>query len=219
VHKLTTIGVAVCLLLLAAPIPSMAQHDAATPAGHEQPAGDTTTAPHEGPAVEHGESEHAESPLAMVWRFGNFALLVALLWYFLKAPLTTYLDTRSQQIRTELVEAERTRTDASARLAELEARMKALPQELAALRARGTEEIAAEEARIREQAAAERERLLEQTRREIDTRLRAARRELAEYAAELSVGVARERLKATMTSEDHVRLVDRYVSTVGKSHE
>lgn len=220
VHKLTAAVVALLALalVLAGPAIAYAQHEGAAPGGHEQAGAGAT--PHEGTAAAHGGDEaHEEGPLAVVWRISNFALLVGLLWYFLKAPLATYLNNRSEQIRTELVQAERTRTEASARLAALEARVKALPQELAALRQRGTEEIAAEEARIREQAAAERERLLEQTRREIDARLRAARRELAEYAAELSVNVARDRLASTMTPEDHVRLMDRYVSTVGKLHE
>ena len=66
--------------------------------------------------------------------------------------------------------------------------------------------------RIAQAAATERERLLDQTRREIDMRLRMARRELTEYAAELAVSVAQERIKRTITPEDQLRLVDRYAA-------
>ena len=86
-----------------------------------------------------------------------------------------------------------------------------MPAEIDALRTRGAEEIAAEEQRIAAQAAADRERLLDQTRREIDVQVRLAKRELLEHAADLSVQLATERLKQSVTPADQDRLVDRYL--------
>jgi F0F1-type ATP synthase membrane subunit b/b' len=86
-----------------------------------------------------------------------------------------------------------------------------LPGELEALRAQGAQEIAAEEARIRAAAAAERDRLLEQARREIDWQAKIAERDLVDHAADLAVGVATERITKSITGDDQLRLVDRYV--------
>ena len=70
----------------------------------------------------------------------------------------------------------------------------------------------AEKQRIAAAARVERERLLDQTRRDIEMRRRMARRELTEYAAELAVSVAQERIRRTITPDDQLRLVDRYTS-------
>lgn len=142
----------------------------------------------------------------------NFALLVGVLVYFLRAPIAGYLASRSSQIRQDLVTAAEMRAAATAQLAEIDKRMQALPAELEALKRQGAEDVKAEQLRIAETAAAERTRLLEQTRREIDTRLRIAKRELTEQAAALAVGVAETRIRRTITPDDQMRLVDRYAS-------
>ena len=147
----------------------------------------------------------------VIARAVNFAIFAGTLFYFLHSPIRTYLAGRSSQIRSDLVNAAQMRQSAAAQIEEIDRKMKALPGELEALRAQGSEEIAAEEARIAAAAATERHRLLEQTRREIDVQVRIAERELVSHAADLAVGVAAERIKKNITDEDQKRLVDRYV--------
>jgi F-type H+-transporting ATPase subunit b len=142
----------------------------------------------------------------------NFAILVAVLVYFLRAPLMGYLNGRIGKVREDLITAAETRTMASRQLAEIEAKLAALPAEIEALKRRGAEDLAAERARIEQEAQAERRRLLEHTRREIEMRLRVATRELLELAATLAVNVAAERIRASITPDDQARLVDRYAS-------
>lgn len=155
--------------------------------------------------------EH-ESIVPTIARLLNFAILVGVLVYFLRAPIAEYLRTRSGQIRQDLVTAADTRRTATAQLDEIQRRLAALPAELEALKVRGAEDIAAEEARIAEASRADRERLLAQTRREIEMRLQLARRELTEHAARLAVQVARDRITRTITTEDQLRLLDRYTA-------
>jgi F-type H+-transporting ATPase subunit b len=161
------------------------------------------------------EAEH-EGILPTIARLFNFAILAGVLVYFLRRPIQEYLATRSNQIRQDLVTAADMRRTATAQLEEIQRKLAALPAELEALRTRGAEDIAAEQARIGETAKAERERLLEQTRREIQMRLRVARRELTEHAAQLAVQVAEQRIKRNITSEDQLRLLDRYASQVAE---
>ena len=123
-------------------------------------------------------------------------------------------------VEENLEHAAEMKEDATRQIAAIDAKLAQLPRELDNLRARGREEVAAEEARINEAAEAERTRLLEQTRREIDLQLRIARRELVTHAADLSVQVARDRIRREITDADQQRLVDRYLEQVRtKRHE
>ncbi|MGD9904127.1 MAG: hypothetical protein AB7U83_11735 [Vicinamibacterales bacterium] len=174
-----------------------------------------TPADQHGAAAEHG-GEHG-GLAGLLWPVANFLILCGGLYYFLRSPFAEYLAGRSAQIRKDLIDAAALTRAATEQLAEVDRKVKALPEEIAALRSRGTQEIAAEEARIAAAATAERERLLTQTRREIDVRLKAAQRELSEHAATLALDLARQRLATDITPADHARLVDRYVQQV-KAH-
>ncbi len=158
------------------------------------------------------EAAHEQTLLQTAAKIANFAILVGLLVYFLRTPVSVYLVSRATAIRRDLVTAAEMRASAAAQLAEIERKLQSLPAELAALKAQGAQDVAAEQTRIAQAAAAERERLIQQTRREIETRLRVARRELTEHAAQLAVRIAEERIKRTITPEDQMRLVDRYTA-------
>lgn len=201
---------ATCVLAAMITGPSAAS---AQPAAHPpaQPAAHQPTDQHGAADAGHAAEEHA-SIWSQIGPYVNFLILCGLLYYFFRAPVAEYLQGRSTGIRKDLVEAAELRSTATAQLAEIDRKLKALPGEIETLRQRGAEEIAAEEARIAKQAANERERLLEQTRREIDVQLRIAKRDLLEHAADLSVQLATERIKQDITPTDQDRLVERYLS-------
>lgn len=189
-------------------------HDAAAQAHEPVPAAaDEHAQPAEHAAAEHeGAAEHGLS--ALLWPVANFLVLAGALYYFMRTPFAEYLAARSAQVRKELVEAGELNRTATAQLAEVDRKLKALPGEITQLKQRGVEEIAAEEERIASAAAADRARLLTQTRREIDVRLQAAQRELSDHAATLALQLAEQRLGREMSPADHTRLVDRYVHQV-----
>jgi len=165
-------------------------------------------------AAAHGggeEAPHEESIVSVIARLVNFGVLAGALVYFLRAPMATYLSDRGSQIRADLVNANETKREAAAQIEEIDRKMKALPAELEALRTQGAKEIAAEEERIRGAAATERDRLPEQARREIDLQVKVAERELVSHAADLAVGVATERIKRNINTDDQKKLVDQYV--------
>ena len=216
-----------CALALAAALAFAASPVAAewsgTATAIQEPAG------HPQPAAEHGaaaQGQHAEAEggheEGSIWGFVgkivNFVLLVATLVYFLRAPLATYLANRRTQVRADLDAAEAMKRSAADQIAEMDAKLKALPRELDELRARGQAEIASEEQRIRELAEAERVRLVEQASREIDQQVRMAQRALVEHAADLAVSVAEQKIRHEITTDDQTRLVNAYLAQV-KSHE
>lgn len=161
------------------------------------------------------EGEHAEGWMPTVARIANFAILVGMLVYFLRTPLAGYLQSRSEHIRSELVQAAEMRRASEAQLSEIDRRMQALPGQLDALRARGAQDIAAEEARIRAATEAERDRLLEQMRRDVEMQVRLAQTALRNEAAELATGSARRRIEKSITTDDQMRLIDRYATQLG----
>jgi F-type H+-transporting ATPase subunit b len=163
-------------------------------------------------AADATEGPHEQTPLQTSAKLFNFVIMAGVLVYFLKSPLSVHLAARASHIRQDLVTAADMRAAASAQLAEIDRRLKTLPAELEALRAQGAQDVVAEQARIAQAAALERERLIDQTRREIEMRLRVARRELTAHAAQLAVQIAEARIRASITPEDQLRLVDRYTA-------
>ena len=205
---------AACLLTFAAASAGAQEHPPAT-AGQaaQQPEGE-----HAAEAGEHHDESIGGMILGMGWPVANFIIFVGVLYYFLNQPIRDYLATRSSAIRKDLVEAAELRNTANDQLAKIDAKLKALPGEITALRTRGAEEIKAEEQRISQQAAADRDRLLEQTRREIDLQVRLAKKDILEHAANLSVQLATDRIKKEVTPADQERMVDRYLSQVKEQH-
>jgi len=201
-------------LLLAAAVLAIVSL-AGRPARAQEPA-------HEQPSAAAHESAGAEAHEESIWPFVgkifNFVVLVGGLVYLVRKPFAEYLTRRGGELRGELSAAEALKAEATAKIAEIDARMKSLPAELEALGARGRADIAAEEQRIRELAATEKQRLLDQAAREIDQRVRLAKRELVEHAADLTIDVARTKIQSEITDADRSRLVDRYLSQV-TSHE
>ena len=97
------------------------------------------------------EAEHAEARARAAGccrpspSSSNFVILVGVLVYFLRAPIAAYLAARSTQIRQDLRRPpRRCARRPRAQLAEIEQKLKALPAELEALRARGAEDVVAE---------------------------------------------------------------------------
>ena len=221
----TTLAAATCalaLLLAAAPArgqgsaPPAAQSQPA--AGHAVPAGGDAS-DHAAQAGDHADAAgHDESIWPQIGKIVNFAILVGTIVYFARRPVAEYLAGRRAQVRADLVEAEALKTAAAAQIAEMDAKLAALPAELDALRARGQDEIAAELRRIEALADAERQRLIDQASREIDQKVRMARRELIEHAATLAVSTARQKIDTHITDADRARLVDRYLTEV-RRHE
>jgi F0F1-type ATP synthase membrane subunit b/b' len=197
-----------CPALLSAE-PAAAKQAEETAPSHETPSQDEEA---------HGE-EAGHGAWGTIGTLVNFLVLAGGLYYFLRTPLAGHLTGRAEGIRSALAEAESTRQAASAQLAEVEAKLQALPREIEALRQRGVEEIAAEEARIRHATEEERSRMVSQARREIDLALRVAKQELVAHAAALAVDVASAHLRATMTPADQERLITRYAADVRQPYD
>ena len=137
----------------------------------------------------------------------NFAILVGVLVYFLKKPLSTFLKDRSELLRKSIDDAAKARAEAQGKLSAIEARVSRLQEEVAEMNRRMDAEADEEARRIREAAQAEIERLRKQSEFAADQEVKKAREELRREAAALSTRAAEEIVRKAITPEDQERLV------------
>ena len=170
-------------------------------------------AQHGASSGEHGGG-HAESPLAVVWKWGNFLILFGGLGWYLRQPLREFMETRSRSIEEGLASGRLARESALKQMTEIESRMARLDDEVRALRAQAVKEAEEERARILESAKIEAQKILEMAQREIEGLKKSARLELKAHVADLAVKLAEERLQKSVGSEENKRLVVRFIDSL-----
>ncbi len=137
----------------------------------------------------------------------NFSILVGVLVYFLRKPVSAYLKERSELLAKSIEEAAQAKASATERLLAIEARMTRLSEEIAEMNRKMETEADAETKRLGEAAQAEIERLHLQVRFAADQEVKKARAELRREASELSAQAAEEIVAKTITPEDQDRMV------------
>jgi F-type H+-transporting ATPase subunit b len=154
--------------------------------------------------------DHAQDSASteLVFKWLNFALVFGGGAYFLGGPLKRKLAAIRQGIRREIADARRQRETSQERLAEIEARLAGLEEEIQAMRKEAAQNAAAEQQRIQEATRREAERLLATTGAEIDSAGRAARLELRAYAARLVVNLAERSIEEQLTPQAHAALFE-----------
>ena len=162
-------------------------------------------------ALAAGEGE-AAGPVAVPWweifkQAVNVGILVAILVYFLKKPLSSYLKERSELLRKSIDDAARARAEAAEKLSAIQARMASLSGEIEEMNRRMESEAGDEAKRLREAAQAEIVRLREQTKFAADQEVKKAREELRREAADLSAAAAEDLVKKSVTPDDQERIV------------
>jgi len=144
-------------------------------------------------------------------RWVNLLILFGVIFYFSREPVSAFLGSRSKAIRKEIEEAHAARVEAEQKLKAMEAQMRELDSELDALKVQAQLEADQEKGRILEQAAEESKKIVAVSEREIEGLTRAARQNLRDYAIELSMQMAKEKIIAGMDSEAQGRVIDRFL--------
>lgn len=150
----------------------------------------------------------AEEGASNLPRIVNFTILATILVLALRKPIAGYLDARALQIRERLAAARADREEAALAAEQATARFRELDGEVEAARQRITEAATAEGRRIVAAAEEQARKIGAAAQAELDQEVRVAERRLAAGAARAAVGIARTRLRDTMSEEDHRRLID-----------
>jgi len=168
-----------------------------------------------------GGGHEVESGVLMkdfLYRIFNFAIVVAILIYFLTKPIKKGLAGRREGIEKALADAKQAKEAAEAKFAEYDRKL-----------ARATEEIAEISDSIRREGELEKIKIIDSAKKmavkiEQDAEKAAelevakARTELQREAVQLAVGIAEDLLNKNFTKDDDTRLIDEYLQKVGELH-
>jgi F-type H+-transporting ATPase subunit b len=160
--------------------------------------------------------EWLDYPGLEAWKFLNLIVLIVLLYFVLRRPLSEAFRGRRERIKRELAAARAERDAALAKLAEIEARMSNLEPEIAAVEERARIEAEAERKRIANETEQEIGRIREQARKEIEAAGKIARHQLRRFAADESVRLAEEILRAEIRAQDDERLSGLSIQRLGR---
>jgi F-type H+-transporting ATPase subunit b len=125
----------------------------------------------------------------------NFAIVAAVVVWFSKKNLPAMFRSRTASIQKSLAEARAASDDANRRLAEIEARLGRLGEEIGQMQTTAEKSASAEEERIKAAAEEDARRIIESAQQEIAAAARAARRELTTHAADLAVTLASQQIR------------------------
>ncbi len=158
-----------------------------------------------------GESEAAGRAAVPWWeifkQLVNVGILVGVLVYFLKKPLSSFLKERSELLRKSIDDAAKARAEAAAKLSEIQERVARLSGEIEEMNRRMESEAGDEAKRLREAGQAEVARVREQARFAAEQEVKKAREELRREAADLSSAAAEELVRKSVTPDDQERIV------------
>lgn len=179
-----------------------------------------TEAPTEGEAGAEAEPQEAHNPILpttseLFYATFAFLVLLALMYKFAFPAVQKAMDGRTQNIRDNLDEAERTKADAQRILEEYQLQLADAKNESARIidEARQTAEQMRRDLMVR--AEAEVNELRERSRTEIDAAQQRAIADLRSQVSELAIGAAEVVVQKNLDRDTNRALVERYIEQVG----
>jgi F-type H+-transporting ATPase subunit b len=195
------------------------EHEAQHAAGAQTEAqhGATAASAEHGAPGEHGGGEHGAPAIdatRLAAQLVNFALLIGILYFAARKPVSQALLARHQQLKSELAAAAEVRAAAQARLEKQEKRLAALEHEIADIKTGIKQEAEAEKVRLIAAAEERARRIRDEAKFMIDQQVKEAEVELRREAARAAVEAAERMVRANFGAADQQRLIDTFVADV-----
>jgi len=165
-------------------------------------------------ALAAGGSEGGDPVMDFIYQVGNFALLIAVIFFVARKPVMAYLAERRTQIKNDLDKAAELLSVAEARQTEISARLRDLEAQLEEIAELSKQRAEEESERILAKARAAAERIQSDALEATAQELLRAQRELRAEAAGLAVELAGEILKEQVVDADRQRLLDEFITRV-----
>jgi F-type H+-transporting ATPase subunit b len=163
----------------------------------------------------HEAGHHAAQMKDFMWRWIDFAVLVAIIvWGLKKGNVAGSLRDRRGNIEKMLNEAVEARKAAEQKLQEYTSKLEQANKEIDEISAAIRKEGELEKERIIAEAKANAEKIREQAKISAEQEVRKATAELREEAARLAVELAGKKIREKMTKDDQDRLVGDYLAKV-----
>ena len=160
------------------------------------------------------EKSHAEVVRETLWQAFNLVVILVLLVYFARKPVSDYFAARRQGIQSQLSQAAELLTQAEHRNSELQRRLVDLSAELDTVRENSSRRAEEEAMRILAEARATADRIRRDAQTAVDQEVRRAQAKLRAEAADLALDLAAHKLQTGVTDSDRDRLVDEFITRV-----
>lgn len=173
--------------------------------------------PAEGAAegAEHHEKTYFGIP-GWILKLANMILFIGVLVYFVGGPVKKAFAERSAAIRRAADEARERREKADRMAGDIQARLAAIEAEVRAIHQRAIAEGERQKRELLTAAEAESQKILAAARTEVDNRLKHARTELTEFAGQLASERAEQILREKITEADQRKLFQESLREVGE---
>jgi F-type H+-transporting ATPase subunit b len=173
--------------------------------------------PEEGAAAgaEHHEKTYFGIP-GWILKIANMVLFIAVLAWLAGGPVKKAFAERTQAIRAASVEARERREKADRMAGDIQARLAAIEAEVRAIHERAAAEGERQKRELMTAAEAESQKMLAAARNEVENRLKHARTELTEFAGQLASERAEAILREKITEQDQKNLFQESLREVGE---
>ena len=158
----------------------------------------------------------ADSPTGWVFRWINFAIVLALIVYGFRKAAPSFRR-NADDIAQRIAEGTRAREAAERQRREAQAKLAGIENEVAALRVEAKRSAEAESERLKELARVEAETIERSAQAEVAAAERAARLELKAYAAQIALERAEQQLRRELTPQAEAVLFGAFVGELERS--
>lgn len=124
----------------------------------------------------------------------NFSILAFGFYWVSRSAVPAMFRDRTASIQKGIEEARKASAESATRLAEIEARLSRLDQDISTMRTQAESEAKAEEERLRAATEEEKRKIVQSAEQDIASAANAARRDLKNLAAELAVALAEKKI-------------------------
>lgn len=145
----------------------------------------------------------------------NTLILFLGIRHFLFKPVNRILEERQAAVDKSLTEAEAAKAEAEAAQTEYAEKLAAAKDEAAAMLRNATRKAQQREDEIIAQAKAEAQGIMQQNQAELEREKRRAESQLRSEVSGLAVMVAEKVVEREINPEDHARLIEEFISSVG----
>lgn len=141
------------------------------------------------------------------WKFVNLTIFAVIAIFVLRRKISDAFLARGAAIKQEMVAAQAEREQALAKVAEADAMLHRLGDDVRKVKEQSEREAVSERQRLVASTDSELEKLKQQATREMESADKVARKELRRFLAKRSVEIARESVRDQMRPEDDTRLI------------
>ena len=150
----------------------------------------------------------------LIFHAFNLSLLLFIIVWFGRKPITDGLKNRAERIRHELTDSARLRDEAQKKYEEVDARLRHIADEIENIKTQGADQAQQEEQRLIERAKSEAQRIEDGAKRHIRDALVRARVELRDEAVSLAIEMAENIVKKEVSGEDQTRLAQAFLASL-----